>query len=259
MQVKKLTKDAVVKEIKSVCSALLPTQNSNQETKEEEISDHENETALQKVQRMRQLASRVPEPDREDLVEAEVDRFYGQQCDWYQLLKNQCVDEDVLEKVGQEKRGWEDLDNFEMISKYFDAMNWWAHLGKQLFPKMYTVACLIAALPDSNGHQERTFSTAQWMDDRRRRRQSDATFEMKTLLYRNRDFMSLYQNEVDIEMKRKAAQKTRDAIQAAAKRRDEMAKAGTLKVDDAEDDNCLEGGDDEEDGDELIVQALNEF
>ena len=75
-------------------------------------------------------------------------------------------------------------------------MKWWEEVGKFKFKRIYVCACVILMVPDSNGHQERTFSTGTWMDTVLQRMQSAATFEMKVLLYRNREFMKMAEGHV---------------------------------------------------------------
>ena len=44
-------------------------------------------------------------------------------------------------------------------------------------------------MPDSNADQERTCSAATWMDGKLNKKQSDLTFQMKVLLYKNKGFL----------------------------------------------------------------------
>ena len=65
-------------------------------------------------------------------------------------------------------------------------MEWWENYGKDKFPKIYVIACLILALPDSNGNQERTFSACTWMDGKLKKNQGEGTFQTKCVLYKTK-------------------------------------------------------------------------
>ncbi len=79
--------------------------------------------------------------------------------------------------------------NIPLIAEHFDVMTWWFEIGKHDFPLIHLVASMVLACPDSNGHQERTFSACTWMDDPLKRSTVGPTFEMKALLYRNKAFL----------------------------------------------------------------------
>ena len=113
----------------------------------------------------------------------------------------------VLEKLGNDPMCW--VEHLEEIAANFDVMGWWEHHGKALFPLIYPVACLILPLPDSNGHQERTFSAATWMDGKLQKRQSDMTFQMKVLLYKNKDFLWEHRERMKDISRKEAAERTK--------------------------------------------------
>ena len=61
---------------------------------------------------------------------------------------------------------------------------------------MYPTGLIMDALRDNNGGQERTFSAATWMDDKLKTQQKDSTYEMKVLLYKNKDLINKLENMV---------------------------------------------------------------
>lgn len=98
-------------------------------------------------------------------------------------------------------------------------MKWWETKCKEQFPNLYIQAHLNLPLPDSNGSQERTFSAATWMDDKLKKKQSDDTFEMKVLIYKNVDILKRMKVHLDQEQKNLAAASTKKMLQEAAVRR----------------------------------------
>ena len=101
--------------------------------------------------------------------------------------------------------------NWELIAKHFDPMEYWHTVGRQQFPHIYIVACLYLAMPNSNGHQERTFSTATWFDGKLNNRQHDVTLEMKIVVARNKFFLQQVDEDLQ-ESHRKAAEATTKAL-----------------------------------------------
>ena len=99
-----------------------------------------------------------------------------------------------------------------MIAKNFDVLEWWRNTGRHQFPLIYPVAMCILSLPDSNGHQERTFSAATWMDGKLKSRQKDITFQMKVLIYKNADFLARYSGKVVKEVMVDAEQRTKEFL-----------------------------------------------
>jgi hypothetical protein len=106
--------------------------------------------------------------------------------------------------------------NFSWIASHFDALEWWFHTGKRVYPLIYPpVACAILSLPESNGHQERVFSSSTWMDGKLQRRQNPATHEMKALLYQNRGLINARKTRMDLSGKRSTLKK--DTAQSVQK------------------------------------------
>lgn len=105
-------------------------------------------------------------------------------------------------------------------------MQWWETLGKVEFPQIYIIACLFLPLPDSNASQERTFSSATWMDGKLNNRQSDATFQMKVILEQNKAFLEETNVMVEEDSLKELAEisraLTKDAIEDRQKRFDIM-------------------------------------
>ena len=87
-----------------------------------------------------------------DPIQEEVDRFFSTNVNWANVVKDNGGDKDVLAKIGTTEQSW--MENWELISEYFEVMNWWEMTGKHQYPKIYLVACIILPLPDSNGNQE---------------------------------------------------------------------------------------------------------
>jgi hypothetical protein len=135
-------------------------------------------------------------------------------------------------------------------------MKWWEGYGKNDFPLLYYLAILFLPCPDSNGSQERTFSAATWMDDKLKKSQSDATFEMKVLIYKNEDFIR--QSKVSMEKRGKelALQATKKML-AQAKERNEARRQHLKRgsVDDDGNDDAVDSEEDE-DRDEYLEQMV---
>ena len=104
------------------------------------------------------------------------------------------------------------MKNVEFIAKHFDLIEWWSGPGRNQFPLMYPVAMCILSLPDSNGHQERTFSAATWMDGKLNSMQKDITFQMKVLIYKNEDFLERYSGRTDTTYLKEAQGRARELI-----------------------------------------------
>lgn len=179
------------------------------------------------------------------ILSSEIDRFFGttNYNDWQAVVKDYTGDEKLAASIGTSQM--DHAKHWHTIAKCFDSMVWWKATGKAQYPHIYIAACLFAGIPDSNGHQERTFSAATWMDGKLNNRQSDATFEMKVLIYRNQEFLHQVNHEMtDVDEHRKlAAKATLDLLQKAEARQ----LAGGEE--DGEDNACLnvDDGDEEED------------
>ena len=120
----------------------------------------------------------------EDTFDEEVNHYFDHKFNWACILKNQGVEDEFVKEIGTDSRSW--LFNFDKICKGFDIMEWWEDHGKDKFPKIYVIACLILALPDSNGNQERTFSACTWMDGKLKKNQGEGTFQTKCVLHKTK-------------------------------------------------------------------------
>jgi hypothetical protein len=114
------------------------------------------------------------------------------------------------------------MKNYQLIAEHFDVMDWWERFGKENHKLIYPVACCILALPDSNGHQERTFSAATWMDGKLQKRQSDMTFQMKVLLYKNAEFLANHRRHVQEDKLASAEQRTKELLKLSAQMRKDL-------------------------------------
>jgi hAT family C-terminal dimerisation region len=114
----------------------------------------------------------------------------------------------VIDTIGSTSIEW--LANLEFIMKIFDLIEWWRNTGKSQYPMIYPAAMCILSLPDSNKHQERTFSAATWMDGKLNSMQKDLTFQMKVLMYKNEDFLERYVDTMEPQQLETAAKKTKE-------------------------------------------------
>ena len=110
---------------------------------------------------------------------------------------------------------------FDLVANHFDVMQWWSNQHPRTqYPLVYIIACLYLVLPESNGNQERTFSAATWMDGKLSQRQGNATHEMKTLLYRNREQLQKVNVVIDSELEKKSAAIVQELLDEAKKTRE---------------------------------------
>ena len=152
-----------------------------------------------------------------DSVKRQVNAFFEQTFDPRQVLLGQSrrkLAPGLKEEVEKKKIHLD--ESWVTFSKNFDVMEWWETVGKISFPLIYAVAILILPLPDSNGNQERTFSAATWMDGKLKKRQSNLTFEMKVLLYKNHDFLKRHLNNYRLDKLREAEERTREVLNSRA-------------------------------------------
>jgi hypothetical protein len=140
-----------------------------------------------------------------------------------------------LKKIGSNQLDY--VKKWEMIAERFNIMEWWEDIGKSQYPYIYVLACIIP-LPDSNGSQERTFSSATWMDGKLNKRQSDATFQMKVILQQNSAFMDKEQIAVMEEHMAAAAESTKKLVKEAMERRRKEID-GDESASDAEDNTSV--------------------
>jgi hAT family C-terminal dimerisation region len=149
--------------------------------------------------------------------------FFAQKFDPKQVLQDQRKNEvkaEILERIGTSPNEW--MKNYQLIAESFDVMDWWERVGNENHRLIYPVACCILSLPDSNGHQERTFSAATWMDGKLQKRQSDMTFQMKELLYKNAEFLAKHRMHVQEDRLASAEQKTKELLQLSAAMRNAL-------------------------------------
>ena len=183
---------------------------------QDEVDDDDLMARRRKVQAQEEAPSHGADP-----VQDEIDLFFSQAIVWEQTLKQQSniTDNSIAEKIGT--TAIEHQENWMAIADLFDPMKWWTDMGRHRFPLIYWVAIVHMSLPDSNGHQERTFSAAQWMDDLRRTTQHDATFEMKVIIYKNQEFLAAL-NDRELKKYTMLARKaTKEIFEEAERARDD--------------------------------------
>ena len=209
---KQLAMQTLENAIREICSEILPE--VEQPSADKSDDRRKGPVDAMSLARARLAAATCPAKDSAattDPVKKQIAEFFSYPFDPRQVLRNQkrqVKDLDtVLKKLGNDQFGW--VEHLELIAEHFDVMEWWENHGKQLFPLIYVIACLILPLPDSNGHQERTFSAATWMDGKLRKRQSDMTFQMKVLLYKNKEFLWEHRARMKELNLKEAANRTR--------------------------------------------------
>jgi hAT family C-terminal dimerisation region len=149
---------------------------------------------------------------RIDPIHVQVNDFFDQRFQANLVLAGQNNRSVPLaaEKIGCTNHQW--LENVELIAKHFDVLEWWNGPGKNQFPLIYPVAMCMLSLPDSNGHQERTFSAATWMDGKLNSMQKDITFQMKVLTYKNEGFLERYSGKLGDDTLQDAEKRTKDLL-----------------------------------------------
>ena len=216
---KQLAMDALEEAIRDICSELIG-ESSSQPADITGLSGG----GIKAKRRQKILAAQSASNAMEaDPVKRQVKAFFEQNFDPVQALRSQeTVAEDVIKKIGNNLYSW--LEHWEIIAKHFDSYHYWHNVGKKEFPLIYPIAMLIHSLPDSNGHQERTFSSATWMDEKLKQKQSDMTFQMKVLLYRNKDFLDIYRDHVEEDRLAAASLRTKRLLELSAslKKEDEI-------------------------------------
>eukprot|EP00171_Calliarthron_tuberculosum_P014792 IDg14792t1 len=185
MEYKARSKAALIEALKDICSEILrktddqitaaaaPVAPANNDDSEDDDDD------IFRAVRKRQATQQRSTGGNSDTdpVTAEVERFFeSNYINWKQQLSANGVSDGLVASLDNNPE--EVQKNWPTIAKHFDPMQYWETTGKAQFPHIYWAACLYLALPDSNGHQERTFSAATWMDGKLNNRQTDATFEM---------------------------------------------------------------------------------
>ncbi|CAB9497678.1 unknown protein [Seminavis robusta] len=163
----------------------------------------------------------APQEEGVDRVAATIDAWFGQDFKLVAILMNQKrhVPLPIISTIGTNKIEW--VENVELVAKHFDLLEWWETHGKSAYPLIYPVAICILAVPESNGHQERTFSAATWMDGILKQLQHDITFQMKVLTYKNSKFMDEHRFHLQKDQLEKAKRRTTDLLERIAKKKPE--------------------------------------
>lgn len=164
-----------------------------------------------------------------DPVELELRSWISKKLEWSAVLG--AMGKERLELIGNDRNAYR--RNWELIAKEFNIMEWWETCGKQSFPKIYIVACVVLPLPESNGSQERTFSTATWMDGKLNNRQTDKTFEMKVILHQNAEFLRKTKTAIKEEQMTRAEAAVKKACSA-------MEERAEIMEEDSEEDELVE-------------------
>jgi hypothetical protein len=169
----------------------------------------EMEQFRRELMRKRAQENGQAEPDNiADPVKRQVMAFFKQKFD-----PRSGMPFETHHLVGNNECDW--AKNMDNIAEHFDVFNWWEITGKSSYPLIYPVAIRILSLPDSNGHQERTFSAATWMDGKLNSRQNDMTFQMKVLLYKNQAFLEEHKKDVLEENRNAAAARTKAFLKSS--------------------------------------------
>jgi hypothetical protein len=223
-------------------------------TPEEPEKEDEEENFLIEVRRTKVVQSKDSTVDE---VEAELLCYAEYTHDWSKNMASEGVDPKIVKQIGTNIDSW--AENWQLISDNFDIMKWWEN-QKTRFPLIYLVACHILAAPDSNGHQERTFSAATWMDGKLSNRQTDATFQRKVLLYKNADYIKESRISISENFKKKAREASLKAINEsiAARKRDKIKEKERREKEQSEkdwDENSTVYGEGDYSGDEKSVEA----
>jgi len=225
---KKAAIGVLVQEIKKVCSKIIPKDPPVMVPGElqQEVGDSNGDEvdAIERLRRKRQRASEKGTnqavPDGTCPVMAQVIAFFDQQFD-----PRAAMAPDKHHLAGATSNDW--IKNWEVIVANLEVFKWWEQVGRISFPLIYPIACRILPLPDSNGSQERTFSAATWMDGKLAQSQSDMTFQMKVLLYKNQAFLEEHKKDVQESQKREAEIRTKALLAKRTK---------TMNDEDIEDD-----------------------
>jgi hAT family C-terminal dimerisation region len=220
----------LAEEIKSVCSEIIPVEGRDGDEGGDRDTGAEREEEIDEMEQLRMRLFRENERDVTentngdvDPVQSQVNAFFKQQFD-----PRSAMPVDIQGSVGATKLDW--VKHWDLMVEHFDVFKWWETIGKKSFPLIYPIAIRILSLPDSNGSQERTFSSATWMDGKLNTRQNEITFRMKVLLYKNQAFLEEFKKEVNEKEKRAAADRTKALL-----------KSMTSDMDDSDIDDELEG------------------
>jgi hypothetical protein len=216
---KEKAKEALINEIKKICDQKLQLANTDTPIAPNEVGgtgNARNQEIYQMIVARSDNDQRVPSATP---VEDEVDRFFSQNLiNWKSILASTpSCPEHVVDEIGSDRIQY--VMKWDIISEHFDIMDWWENTGRVQFPLIYIIACIILPLPDSNGSQERTFSSATWMDGKLNKRQSDATFQMKVILQQNYRFLQQERLLVQIDLLKAAEESTKSMINRATEQR----------------------------------------
>lgn len=226
-------KVVLMAEIRDVCSALIPAENGDagvnaMEPTASPSGGGDLEEAMMQKRRKRMKLSVPAVNETGDVVLKEVEAFFGQTFDVEKVLAGQTKRPVTLSKA---KEIYKNRMNVTGMVKHFDVMEWWETIGKRFYPLIYPVACCILALPDSNGDQERTFSAATWMDGKLNNKQTDLTFQLKVLAYKNSEFLKECRAHVKKEHMEEAGMRAQKLLE---KSRSSMKEEGIELDSDAE-------------------------
>ncbi|MGL5936398.1 MAG: hAT transposon family protein, partial [Cetobacterium sp.] len=200
----------------------------------------------------------------EDIFKKEVDDFFSHEYRWHEILLEQGVDKQIIDKIGDTENSWE--QNWYTISEHFDIMMWWEKVGKNQFKRIYVIACLILPMPDSNGGQERTFSAATWMDGKLSKRQTEATFQMKIICHQNKEILDKCRHKFTEQSLICAASSTKELVKPSSdtkqkkntKRGEEMPSIKTVIVPYAKKRKIVNGKEKEGDDSDGYVSDITE-
>jgi hypothetical protein len=188
-----------------------PTEDSSEEETLPYAHAHDQVKAMRRKLSKKHKRSATANTEDDPVSEC-IDEYFDQKFQVHVVLNSQTNHRviNAAATIGNTPDYW--LDNMEFIRKNLDLAEWWKETGKTRFPMIYPVAMCILSLPDSNGHQERTFSAATWMDGKLNSMQKDLTFQMKVLMYKNANFLERYGNTMEAELLEDAEKRTRDLL-----------------------------------------------
>jgi len=239
----KEAQDILVTEIRKVCGCIIPTEAGGAvpDSAPAPEAEQKKATGLKAIKQRKRALEAAGQQTRLEMTGdpvADQVRAFFHQLDFNPVSWIDNID--VSKEVGMTKGKW--IENVQLVIKNFDVFKWWEDCGKEQFPLIYPIACRILALPDSNGGQERTFSAATWMDGKLNSQQSDLTFQMKVLLYKNQQFLNEHRVNVLEDNRKAAALKTKELLQQSMSGKDEDDNEETLGMLDAyeEDDEMKE-------------------
>jgi hypothetical protein len=177
------------------------------------LCDDQEHPMRRQLRLLSQKSSTVKQ-NRGKQVKEEIEKFFGATHDWPKIFAGQELDVPTIKSIGPVGDDVSAILNWGKIARHFNLMKWWEEYKVQ-YPFIYVIACHILPTPDSNGNQERTFSAATWMDGKLNNRQSDATFQMKVLCYKNSDFIDSYNTELEDKFKTKARKASLAAMKSS--------------------------------------------